>query len=88
MPGMTGIELSRKLLKIKPDIPIILCTGLNKATICQEAKKAGIREFVMKPINMKYLADLVRDVLKKNKKAVKNKEEILNGTSCSHSYNR
>jgi nitrogen-specific signal transduction histidine kinase/ActR/RegA family two-component response regulator len=66
MPGMTGIELSRKLLKIRPEIPIILCTGLTKSTICQEAKDAGISEFVMKPIIMKDLDGLIRDVLKRN----------------------
>jgi PAS domain S-box-containing protein len=68
MPGMTGIELSRKLLKIRPDIPIILCTGLTKTTICQEAKDAGISELVMKPIIMKDLAVLIRDVLKRSNK--------------------
>jgi CheY-like chemotaxis protein len=68
MPGMTGIELSRKLLKIRPDIPIILCTGLTKTTISQESKDAGISEFVMKPIIMKDLAVLIRDVLKKSNK--------------------
>lgn len=68
MPGMTGIELSRKLLKIRPEIPIILCTGLSKSTISQEAKDAGISEFVMKPIIMKDLAALIRDVLKRNNK--------------------
>lgn len=72
MPGMTGIELSRKLLKIRADIPIILCTGLTKTTISQEAKDAGISEFVMKPIIMKDLAVLIRDVLKRgNKKSSK-----------------
>ncbi len=68
MPGMTGIELSRKLLKIRPDIPIILCTGLTKSMICQEAKDAGVSEFVMKPIIMKDLAALIRDVLKRTDK--------------------
>jgi PAS domain S-box-containing protein len=68
MPGITGIELSRKLLKIRPDIPIILCTGLTKTTICQEAKDAGISELVMKPIVMKDLAVLIRDVLKRSNK--------------------
>jgi PAS domain S-box-containing protein len=68
MPGMTGIELARKLLKIRPTIPIILCTGLTKTTICQEAKDAGISAFVMKPIIMKDLAVLIRDVLKKSNK--------------------
>jgi PAS domain S-box-containing protein len=66
MPGMTGIELSRKLLRIRVDIPIILCTGLTKTTICQEAKDAGISELVMKPIIMKDLDALIRDVLKRN----------------------
>ena len=68
MPGMTGIELSRKLFKIRADIPVILCTGLTKATVCQEAKDAGISDIVMKPIIMKNLDALIRDVLKRNNK--------------------
>lgn len=72
MPGMTGIELSRKLLRIRADIPIILCTGLTKTTIAQEAKDAGISEFVMKPIIMKDLAVLIRDVLKRNNQKTSN----------------
>jgi len=75
MPGMTGIELSRKLLKIRADIPIILCTGLTKTTICQEAKDAGISELVMKPIIMKDLDALIRDVLKRNNKKGRNNKE-------------
>ena len=70
MPGMTGVELSRKLLKIRAELPIILCTGLTKTTICQEAMAVGIKEFIMKPIIMKDLAAVIRDVLEK-----KNKEE-------------
>jgi len=72
MPGMTGIELSRKLLRIRADIPIILCTGLTKTTIAQEAKDAGISEFVMKPIIMKDMAVLIRDVLKRNNQKTSN----------------
>ena len=79
MPGMTGIDLTRKILDIRPDVPVILCTGLTKATIHQEAKAAGIAELIMKPIIMKDLAGLIREVLDKHykdqKPGARNKEE-------------
>jgi len=63
MPGMAGIELAAEMLKIRDNIPIILCTGYS-ANVCeQSAKETGIREFVMKPIAEKKLAEVIRKVL-------------------------
>jgi len=73
MPGMTGIGLAKKILDIRPDIPIILCTGLTKPTINQEAKDAGITDFIMKPIVMKDLATTIKKVFDKNKQEKKAK---------------
>ena len=48
MPGMTGIELAKEVMTIRPDIPIILCTGFSELIDEKHAKEMGIREFVMK----------------------------------------
>lgn len=63
MPIMTGGELAQQLLQIKPDIPIILCTGYSETMSEEKAKSLGIKEFIMKPIEKKNLADSVRKVL-------------------------
>jgi PAS domain S-box-containing protein len=63
MPNMTGDKLSRELMKIRSDIPIILCTGYSERISEEKAKSMGIREFVMKPLVMKDLAKTVRKAL-------------------------
>jgi PAS domain S-box-containing protein len=50
MPNLTGAELARQLMKIRPDVPVILCTGFSDTVNEQQAKAIGIREYVMKPI--------------------------------------
>lgn len=50
MPGITGADLSRRILQIRPDIPIILCTGHSNLVDEVSAKSIGIKEFVMKPL--------------------------------------
>ena len=63
MPNVTGDELAQKLLRIRPDIPIILCTGFSERLNEDKAKKMGVREFLMKPIMIYYLVNAVRKVL-------------------------
>jgi two-component system cell cycle sensor histidine kinase/response regulator CckA len=63
MPTMTGSELSRKILHIRSDIPIILCTGFSEAVNEDKARAEGIREFVMKPFTTKEMAETIRRVL-------------------------
>ena len=65
MPNMTGAELAPRLLKIRPDIPIILCTGFNAMIDEKRAKAIGIREYVMKPIVRHEIARTIRRVLDK-----------------------
>ncbi len=71
MPGMTGIELSRKILDIRPDIPVILCTGFNDAVDDQEARSLGIRELLLKPAGSTELKNAIRRVLEKGYSPVK-----------------
>jgi CheY-like chemotaxis protein len=63
MPEMTGDMLSREILRIRPDIPIILCTGYSEKITEEKAKAAGIREFIAKPLGTKKLANVIRKVL-------------------------
>ena len=63
MPHLTGIDLARQLLTIREGIPIILCTGCSDAVSPAIVKKAGIREFLMKPLSKQELAEAIRRVL-------------------------
>jgi CheY-like chemotaxis protein len=67
MPDMTGDTLSRELLKIRPDIPVILCTGYSEKIDAVEARQIGIRAFVLKPLTLGQLAQTVREVLDGNR---------------------
>lgn len=64
MPGMTGIDLARRMLQIRPDIPIILCTGYSSLISEEKAKSLGIQGFAMKPVTGKELGALMRKVLR------------------------
>ncbi|WP_163339791.1 PocR ligand-binding domain-containing protein [Desulfopila sp. IMCC35008] len=63
MPGMTGSDLARRILQIRPDLPIILCTGFSNQVSEEKARIYGIKGFAMKPLAKKDLAVLVRKVL-------------------------
>jgi PAS domain S-box-containing protein len=63
MPNMTGDQLAVELMKIRSDIPIILCTGYSKMISEEKAEKIGIKAFVYKPIIKADLAKTIRKVL-------------------------
>ena len=63
MPHMTGDSLARAMIKIRSDIPIILCSGYSQQISEESAKRIGFRAFVMKPILRRTLAETVREVL-------------------------
>jgi PAS domain S-box-containing protein len=71
MPNMTGDELAGKLMKIRADIPVILCTGYSERISQEKAHAIGIKEFVLKPIVMSALAVTVRTVLDQSVKGRK-----------------
>jgi PAS domain S-box-containing protein len=62
MPNLTGIDLSKEIRRIEPDIPIILCTGFSEKVTEKGAMELGV-ELAMKPFSMKQIAELVRKVL-------------------------
>ena len=63
MPNMTGEELTGEIIKIRPEIPIILCTGFSDGITEIHMKKMGISAYVTKPILKKQIAETIREVL-------------------------
>ena len=63
MPNMTGIQLAAELKMLRPELPIVLCTGFNNLVNDEKCRANGIQGFVMKPVIMKELASTIREVL-------------------------
>jgi PAS domain S-box-containing protein len=73
MPHMTGIELAKEIMRIRSDVPVILCTGYSERISEEKVREMGIRELALKPLKMRDIAETVRMVLDK-----KCKEEMRN----------
>ncbi len=67
MPYMTGEELVKKISKIRPDIPLIMCTGYSLKIDQKKATLIGINAFLMKPVEHRELAEAVREALDSSK---------------------
>ncbi|RPI71861.1 MAG: PAS domain S-box protein, partial [Geobacteraceae bacterium] len=63
MPGITGDVLAKELMSIRPNLPVIICTGYSQTIDHERAKQIGIKAFVMKPILINEIATAVRKVL-------------------------
>ena len=63
MPNMTGDILAKKMLDIKPSLPVILCTGFNECISEEKALEMGISKFVMKPVITEELTNAIRSTL-------------------------
>ena len=63
MPGMTGIQLAKKVLAVRPDLPILLVTGFSEDVSEDEAKAVGVREFLLKPSTTQTLSRVVHRLL-------------------------
>jgi PAS domain S-box-containing protein len=63
MPNLTGDELASKLMDLRPDIPIILCTGYSKKISEETALQMGVKAFLYKPLAKEVLAKTIRKVL-------------------------
>lgn len=70
MPHLTGSELATEILSMRPDIPIILCTGYSEVITPEKAKALGVREFLMKPLAARELGKAIRLVLEKPERKV------------------
>ena len=58
-----GMELIKEVRAIRPEIPVILCTGFSHLLDADSAKAAGVRAFVMKPLTKGEIARTIRKVL-------------------------
>jgi len=67
MPNMPGDKLSAEFVKLRADIPILLCTGFSETMSEEKAASLGIKGFLLKPIVMKDLSQKIREVLDSNK---------------------
>jgi PAS domain S-box-containing protein len=65
MPGMSGIEVSRRMLDIRPDIPVLLATGYVRNEDVEQARAIGIREVIWKPQTIGEMGDLLAKELEK-----------------------
>ncbi len=63
MPQMTGDRLVKEILKLRPDMPTILCSGFNEKMDEERAAEIGIRQYLEKPYDKRFMAKIVRDVL-------------------------
>ena len=63
MPHLSGMDLAKAFLAIRPDLPIILSTGYSSQASAEDAALAGIRRFIMKPVNIGELAGAIREIL-------------------------
>ncbi len=66
MPNMTGLEFAREILKIRPDMPIILCTGFSDAVSYDRLRDIGVGDFIMKPILKHDLISSISRLLSKD----------------------
>lgn len=66
MPEMNGAELSKEILKITPDIPIIMCSGFSSEFSEEDAHSLGINRFIRKPLMKKDFAKLIEEALNLN----------------------
>ena len=66
MPNMTGDILAAELMNIRPDVPVIICTGYSERIDDQRAQELGIKGLMMKPFTIRSLSKTVREALDQN----------------------
>ncbi len=63
MPVMSGLQLAKEMLRLRPDLPILICTGFSEQIDRQRIEALGIRGLLMKPLLSRELAQEVRTLL-------------------------
>jgi two-component system, cell cycle sensor histidine kinase and response regulator CckA len=67
MPHMTGIDLAKKIQRIRKGFPVILCTGVGEEPVVKAAKAAGIGGFLSKPFGAREISSMIGKVLPSRK---------------------
>ncbi|BHH85942.1 transporter substrate-binding domain-containing protein [Desulforhopalus sp. 52FAK] len=60
MPKLTGVELTKKLREIRPDLPVILCTGYSSLIDQEKAESMGVSGFILKPFSRREIGQMIR----------------------------
>ena len=60
MPQLTGVELAQEVMKVRPRLPVIICTGFSESITPEQIRELGIAELLMKPLTPGALAEAVR----------------------------
>ena len=63
MPDLTGLELAEAIMKLRPGVPVILCSGFGDPDMANRAKEMGIKDFIRKPFGVREFAETVRRVI-------------------------
>lgn len=64
MPNMTGLDLSEEMHRLRPNLPIIICTGFSEKISEYNYKSMGVNALLMKPVESKKLLDTIKNVLR------------------------
>ncbi len=63
MPELTGLELMEEVKRVRPEMPIILCTGFSSSIGNKSARELGVSRLLAKPVSVKKLEQIIREVL-------------------------
>ncbi len=69
MPRMTGLDLTKEIHRIRPDLPVIICTGYSSRISPEIVREAGIKRVLMKPLTAREIMEAVRQTLDENRAA-------------------
>ena len=67
MPGMSGLALSQRIIKMYLGIPIVLITGLNDISLVKEALEIGVSDYIVKPVSIEELPVVIERNLQRKK---------------------
>ena len=62
MPGLSGLALGKKILQLRPELPIILVSGFTEVLDEALVKRTGIRDYMLKPLSLKRLAEKILEL--------------------------
>ena len=63
MPDLRGHELAREARRVRPELPVVICTGYSDAMTTREMRSAGVRAVVRKPLLLEELGEIVQNAL-------------------------
>lgn len=69
MPGMSGTDFAQELMKIQPQLPVILMTGYAAQLTTERVQAMGLRDLLMKPLSLETLGNSIHRVLSNPKRA-------------------